>query len=107
MSIKTRLAHWNDRRHQMRENLKHKPVAFILFRSTVIAVGFLLMVLGLIMFITPGPGMLALLAGLSLLATELPWAHYLVRRLKLIWRRTFVHVWKGKIRKTFPTSTTA
>lgn len=102
MSIKKRFSQLNNKRHNIRENLKDKPFVFLLFRSAVIAVGFFLIILGLVMFVTPGPGMLALFAGLSLLATELPWAHRIVRRLKLLWRRFMVHFWKGKIRRTFP-----
>lgn len=102
MSIKNRFSQLNNNRHHLRENLKDKPFAFLVFRSTVIAIGFFLILLGLIMLVTPGPGMLAMLAGLSLLATELPWAHRIVRKLKLRWRRFVVHFWKGKIRKTFP-----
>lgn len=88
----------------MRENLKDKPIIFVLFRSAVIGIGFFLMLLGLIMLVTPGPGMLALLAGLSLLATELPWAHRLIRIIRLYWNRFRLYFWKGKIRKNFPAS---
>ncbi len=39
-----------------------------------IAVGFILVILGLIMIVTPGPGLLFIFLGLSVLALELEWA---------------------------------
>jgi uncharacterized protein (TIGR02611 family) len=40
-------------------------------------VGFLLLVLGLIMMVTPGPGLLFIFFGLSILALEIAWAREL------------------------------
>jgi len=37
-------------------------------------VGFILVVLGLVMLVTPGPGLLFIFLGLSVLALELEWA---------------------------------
>lgn len=37
-------------------------------------VGFILLVLGLIMLVTPGPGLLFIFFGLSILALEIKWA---------------------------------
>ncbi|MEY3971853.1 MAG: hypothetical protein RLY84_246 [Actinomycetota bacterium] len=37
-------------------------------------VGFILVILGLIMIVTPGPGLLFIFLGLSVLALELEWA---------------------------------
>lgn len=58
------------------ENLKG-VVTFVLRSSkriAVSAVGFALVLIGLIMFVTPGPGILVLIAGLAVLATEYAWA---------------------------------
>ncbi len=43
-------------------------------RIAVTTVGFLLLLAGLVMVVTPGPGILLIFAGLALLATEYVWA---------------------------------
>jgi uncharacterized protein (TIGR02611 family) len=40
-------------------------------------VGFVLLILGLIMMVTPGPGLLFIFFGLSILALEIEWAREL------------------------------
>lgn len=40
-------------------------------------VGFTLLILGLIMMVTPGPGLLFIFFGLSILALEIEWAREL------------------------------
>ncbi len=40
-------------------------------------VGFVLLLLGLIMMVTPGPGLLFIFFGLSILALEIEWAREL------------------------------
>jgi uncharacterized protein (TIGR02611 family) len=40
-------------------------------------IGFLLIILGLIMMVTPGPGLLFIFLGLSILALEIEWAREL------------------------------
>ena len=61
-------------------------------------VGFVLLLLGLIMMVTPGPGLLFIFFGLSILALEIEWARELnkqglqgleriVAKLKSIFRR--------------------
>lgn len=42
--------------------------------AVTMAIGFILLVLGLIMLVTPGPGILFIFFGLSILALELEWA---------------------------------
>ena len=42
-----------------------------------IALGFILLIMGLIMLVTPGPGLLFIFLGLSLLALEIEWAREL------------------------------
>jgi Putative transmembrane protein (PGPGW) len=44
--------------------------------------GFTLLLVGVIMFFTPGPGWLVILMGLALLAAEYVWARRLLNRLK-------------------------
>jgi uncharacterized protein (TIGR02611 family) len=47
-------------------------------RILVTAVGALLLVLGVLMLVLPGPGLLGLFLGLTVLATEYHWARRLV-----------------------------
>lgn len=42
-----------------------------------IALGFILLIMGLILLVTPGPGLLFIFLGLSLLALEIEWAREL------------------------------
>jgi uncharacterized protein (TIGR02611 family) len=44
--------------------------------------GFTLLVIGVIMLVTPGPGWLVIFFGLTLLAAEFVWAKRLVDRMK-------------------------
>ncbi|MGB2629192.1 MAG: PGPGW domain-containing protein [Candidatus Acidiferrum sp.] len=44
--------------------------------------GFTLLVIGVIMFVTPGPGWVVIFLGLTLLAAEFVWAQRLMDRLK-------------------------
>lgn len=70
------------------------PVRWVL----TMVVGFTLLVLGLIMMVTPGPGLLFIFFGLSILALEIEWARELnkqgmqglekiVAKLKSVFRR--------------------
>jgi len=51
-------------------------------RFIKILVGFTLLLLGVVMLVTPGPGWLAIGLGLALLAAEFVWARRLLNRLK-------------------------
>jgi uncharacterized protein (TIGR02611 family) len=51
-------------------------------RIFLIIAGFTLLLVGLVMLITPGPGMLVILLGLGLLAAEFVWARRLMDRIK-------------------------
>ena len=44
------------------------------FRLSVATVGFTVLALGGIMLVTPGPGLLVIIAGLAILAHEFTWA---------------------------------
>jgi uncharacterized protein (TIGR02611 family) len=46
------------------------PVRWVL----TMVVGFVLLILGLVMMVTPGPGLLFIFFGLSILALEIKWA---------------------------------
>ncbi len=43
-------------------------------RLSVAAVGFTVLVVGLVLLVTPGPGLLVIIAGLAILAHEFAWA---------------------------------
>lgn len=51
-------------------------------RLIIAVVGFTVIVLGIAMLVTPGPGWLVIFLGLSLLAVEFVWARRLLKRLK-------------------------
>jgi uncharacterized protein (TIGR02611 family) len=51
-------------------------------RATVFVVGVALLGVGLVMFVTPGPGILLVVAGLAVLATEFVWAEHLLDKAK-------------------------
>lgn len=100
--IKAKIDSLNESRHQLREKVKSNPVLFFLFRGVIISLGVFVIILGLIMCVTPGPGALGIFAGLAILATEIPWAKTVVRRIILIFRRLKVRVWDKKIAPRIP-----
>lgn len=51
-------------------------------RLVKVVVGFTLLLLGVIMLVTPGPGFVFIVFGLALLAAEFVWARRLLNRLK-------------------------
>ena len=51
-------------------------------RIGVTIVGFLLLLAGAIMMVTPGPGTVAIIAGLAILATEYTWAEIMLDKVK-------------------------
>jgi uncharacterized protein (TIGR02611 family) len=51
-------------------------------RFVKILFGFTLLVLGVVMLVTPGPGWLVIILGLGVLAAEFVWARRLLDRLK-------------------------
>ena len=51
-------------------------------RVFLVIAGFTLLLAGVIMLITPGPGIAAILLGLGLLAAEFVWARRLMDRIK-------------------------
>ncbi|NLD78164.1 MAG: hypothetical protein GX643_16025 [Acidimicrobiales bacterium] len=59
----------------------------VVVRLATIAVGFVVLLGGLVMIVLPGPGVVGILAGLGILSRELPWAErvmeYVKKRAKL------------------------
>jgi len=58
------------------ESLQHAK------RLVKIVFGFTLLLLGVIMLVTPGPGLATIIFGLALLAAEFVWAQRLLNRIK-------------------------
>ncbi len=56
-------------------------------RVLLIGAGFVILALGTLMLFLPGPGLLFVLVGLGILARELPWARYILIKLKKRIRR--------------------
>lgn len=57
--------------------------------------GFALLILGVVMLVTPGPGWLAIAGGIGLLATEFVWARRLADRFERLAAK-----WKLKIKRS-------
>ncbi|MFD0773242.1 PGPGW domain-containing protein [Streptomonospora algeriensis] len=55
------------------------PVLSLTWRIVVATVGTLILLAGLVMCVTPGPGVAALILGLAILATEFNWARGILR----------------------------
>ena len=51
-------------------------------RLIVAVIGFTVVLLGIVMIVTPGPGWLVILLGLSILSAEFVWARRWLRRIK-------------------------
>ena len=62
-------------------------------RLSRIVGGFTLLLVGIVMLVTPGPGWLVILLGLGLLAAEFVWAKRLMDRIKREGERVRSAVW--------------
>ena len=51
-------------------------------RLIVSVIGLTLLLCGVVMLVTPGPGVLLILSGLSVLAVEFVWARRLLKKIK-------------------------
>ena len=65
-------------------------------RVFLIIAGFTLLLAGVIMLVTPGPGLLVIFLGLGLLAAEFVWARRLMDRMRRESGRVLDAVWKTK-----------
>jgi uncharacterized protein (TIGR02611 family) len=64
-------------------------------RIAVFAVGAALVVAGLAMVVLPGPGLLVIIAGLAVLATEFAWAEHLLDRARTEATKTAARARRG------------
>jgi len=63
-------------------------------RLSRIVGGFTLLLVGIVMLVTPGPGWIVILLGLGLLAAEFVWAKRLMDRIKREGERVRSVVWR-------------
>jgi uncharacterized protein (TIGR02611 family) len=64
-------------------------------RLSRIVGGFTLLLIGIVMVVTPGPGWLVIFLGLGLLAAEFVWARRLMDRIKREGERVRSVVWRS------------
>jgi uncharacterized protein (TIGR02611 family) len=69
---------------RFREQIKASPYGSLIWRIFIGVIGGLVTIIGTIFLFAPGPGLLVLLAGLGILATEFAWASSAIRRTKSI-----------------------
>ncbi len=65
-----------------REKTPQKAKRSLIIRISSIILGTLITLLGVIMFVTPGPGLLVVAAGLGILAIDVPFARNLLNSVK-------------------------
>jgi uncharacterized protein (TIGR02611 family) len=76
-------------------------------RAFRIVAGFTLLLAGVVMIVTPGPGWLVIFLGLSLLAAEFIWARRLMDRMKRQGDRVREAVWPTPMPKNIPVERSA
>lgn len=74
-------------------------------RLSRIVGGFTLLLIGIVMLVTPGPGWLVIFLGLGLLAAEFVWARRLMDRMKKEGERVRDAVWRSARNSTVKDST--
>lgn len=68
----------------IRQQIKSTPYGSLLWRVFIGVVGGLITIIGTVFLFAPGPGLLVLLAGLGILATEFAWASRAIHKTKSI-----------------------
>ena len=71
-----------------RQQIKSNPYGSVVWRVFIGVIGGLITIIGTIFLFAPGPGLLVLLAGLGILATEYAWAANAIRKTKSIAQTT-------------------
>ena len=72
----------------LRRQIKSNTYGSIVWRIFIGVIGGLVTIVGTIFLFAPGPGLLVLLAGLGILATEFAWAANAIRKTKSIAQTT-------------------
>lgn len=76
--------------------MRSHPALHLTWRVTIGVLGSLVLLGGVVMCITPGPGIGGIILGLAILSTEFSWAN------RLLWRaRRYAHSMKEKADKVF------
>lgn len=65
---------------RFRERIRTNAFLNTTWRVAIFLVGWATITAGLVMFVTPGPGIAAIVIGFAILATEFVWAQHLLRR---------------------------
>ena len=68
--------------HGIRESVAERPRLNIAYRIFLGFIGFVIILAGVVMLVTPGPGWLTIFLGLAVLSTEFQWAKRLSQRAK-------------------------
>ncbi|MEY3148926.1 MAG: hypothetical protein RL029_200 [Actinomycetota bacterium] len=68
----------------IRQQIKSTPYGSLIWRVFVGVVGGLVTIIGTVFLFAPGPGLLVLLAGLGILASEFAWASRAMHKTKSI-----------------------
>jgi uncharacterized protein (TIGR02611 family) len=68
----------------LRKQIKSTPYGSLVWRIFIGIIGGLITIIGTVFLFAPGPGMLVLLAGLGILATEFAWASRAILKTKSI-----------------------
>lgn len=75
---------------RMRVASDRHPALRVLHKATVIVLGTVFVLAGIVMLVTPGPGWLSIFLGIGIWSTEFEWAHRLNLRIK----RAALRVWR-------------
>lgn len=68
----------------IRQQIKSTPYGSLVWRIFIGVIGGLITIIGTVFLFAPGPGLLVLLAGLGILATEFAWASRAILKTKTI-----------------------
>ncbi len=68
----------------IRQQIKSTPYGSLVWRIFIGVIGGLITIIGTVFLFAPGPGLLVLLAGLGILATEFAWASRAILKTKII-----------------------
>ena len=85
--------------HRLRERIRRNPLLNVAWRAGVLLAGSAVLTGGLIMLVTPGPGLLGIVIGLAILATEFTWAQRALHRARAAAERARTHALVPRIRR--------
>lgn len=85
--------------HRVRRKAKSNPATDLVWRAAVLVVGGAVLLAGVVMIVTPGPGWAAIFLGLAILSSEFAWAHRLLSRVKATFRRVADQANTGSTRR--------